>query len=391
MGNLSGLSLAAALGLGVAASAIPVASQAQIGIGISVGFAPPALPVYEQPQIPGYGYIWTPGYWSWDNYEEDYFWVPGTWVLPPRLGYYWTPAYWGYNDGEYLFNQGYWGPTIGFYGGINYGYGYNGYGYEGGYWRGRDFFYNRNVNNVSNVSITNVYNRTVINNTTINRVSYNGGPAGVRAQPTPQQVAVARQQHFAPTPVQMQHVQLARSTPLLRASVNHGAPPIAATARPNMLRGPGVMPAVRPGAPYRAALHDNPAPWGPVARTTGAPNNQQHRSNFDRAPYSEPSPYARRQGDSYRPLPQAPNRDYQAPYRPPQREGSPYRPAPEPRATYQPRPTPEFRGPSAAQEFRGSPRPATEFRAPPQARPEPQPRPRPPERPDRRPEDRSPK
>ena len=36
----------------------PTAS-ADFGFGVSVGFAPPSLPVYEQPICPGDGYIWT--------------------------------------------------------------------------------------------------------------------------------------------------------------------------------------------------------------------------------------------------------------------------------------------------------------------------------------------
>ena len=99
--------------------ALPFASFAQVNI--SVGIAPPALPVYEQPACPAAGYIWTPGYWAWD---QDYYWVPGVWVPPPRVGLLWTPAWWGWNNGAYVFNQGYWGPRVGFYGGINYGWGY---------------------------------------------------------------------------------------------------------------------------------------------------------------------------------------------------------------------------------------------------------------------------
>jgi len=51
------------------------ASFAQIGI--SINFAPPELPVYEQPLCPGDGYLWTPGYWAYG--DDDYYWVPGTW------------------------------------------------------------------------------------------------------------------------------------------------------------------------------------------------------------------------------------------------------------------------------------------------------------------------
>ena len=45
---------------------------------------------------------------------------------------------------------------VGFYGGINYGFGYPGDGYYGGQWRGREFYYNRTVNNVNVKNITNV-------------------------------------------------------------------------------------------------------------------------------------------------------------------------------------------------------------------------------------------
>ena len=78
--------------------AIPASSFAQVRI--SVAIAPPLLPVYEQPICPGDGYIWTPGYWAWD---DDYYWVPGTWVLAPEVGFLWTPPYWGWDGGASFF------------------------------------------------------------------------------------------------------------------------------------------------------------------------------------------------------------------------------------------------------------------------------------------------
>src|SRR5579871_1298867 len=98
--------------------------RAEAAVFVSVTVAPPELPVYEQPAIPGPGYIWSPGYWAWDG--QDYYWVPGTWVLAPEPGYLWTPGYWGYEDGVYLWHEGYWGPHVGFYGGVDYGFGYAG-------------------------------------------------------------------------------------------------------------------------------------------------------------------------------------------------------------------------------------------------------------------------
>src|SRR5271157_5673039 len=122
-----------------------VATTSFAQVRISVEFGPPALPVYEQPICPGDGYIWTPGYWAW---SDDYYWVPGTWVMPPEPGFLWTPGYWGWGDDGFVFNEGYWGASVGFYGGIDYGFGYFGHGYEGGRWDKGHFFYNTAFNNV---------------------------------------------------------------------------------------------------------------------------------------------------------------------------------------------------------------------------------------------------
>ena len=218
-------------------------------IGISVSFGPPALPVYEQPVCPGDGYIWTPGYWA---YTEDggYYWVPGTWVEPPQVGFLWTPGYWGWGGNAYLFHEGYWGPTVGFYGGISYGFGYFGNGYEGGRWEHDHFYYNRAVSNVNVTVIHNVYETRVTE--VNNRVSYNGGNGGVEARATAEQERAERERHVGPVAAQTQHVQEARGNPELRASTNQGRPPIAATQRPNEFKGNGVVAAREAGAPYKA-------------------------------------------------------------------------------------------------------------------------------------------
>jgi hypothetical protein len=183
--------------------AISAASFSQIGIAIRLG--PPALPVYEQPLCPAEGYIWTPGYWAYDYDYSDYYWVPGTWVLAPQPGYFWTPAYWGWGGDRFIFHEGYWGPRVGFYGGINYGYGYSGNGYQGGRWDHDRFFYNRSVNHVNVTNIHNVYNTTVISNVTVNRVSYNGGNGGINARPTPEQEEALRDRHIPPIAAQEAH------------------------------------------------------------------------------------------------------------------------------------------------------------------------------------------
>jgi WXXGXW repeat (2 copies) len=223
------------------------ASFAQVGVAIT--FGPPPLPVYEQPLCPGDGYIWTPGYWAYDYDANDYYWVPGTWVVAPEVGFLWTPAYWGWGGDGFVFYDGYWGPHVGFYGGINYGFGYFGDGYEGGRWDNGRFFYNRSVNNVNIVNIHNVYNTTIINNN-VNRTSYNGGRGGISARPRPEDEAAARERHIPPVAIQTQHAQAARANPQQRASGNMGKPGIAATPRPGDFNDRGAVPAREAGAPY---------------------------------------------------------------------------------------------------------------------------------------------
>lgn len=229
-----------------------VALQPAFGqIGISVSFGPPALPVYEQPMCPGDGYLWTPGYWAYDD-DDGYYWIPGTWVMAPEPGYLWTPAWWGWGDGGYAFHEGYWATEVGFYGGINYGFGYFGAGFGGGRWDGGIFRYNTAVFNVNTTIIHNTYvDRTVVINN-VNHVSYNGGQGGITARPTPREEAVAQQRHIAPVAAQTQHMQAARGNPQMRASANQGKPPVAATARPGEMSGAGVVAAREAGGAYHA-------------------------------------------------------------------------------------------------------------------------------------------
>ena len=226
----------------------PFAAHAQVSVGITVTTAPPALPDYEQPPVPAPGFVWVPGYWAWS--DDGYFWVPGTWVEPPEPGLLWTPGWWGWQDDAYIFHEGYWAPQVGFYGGIDYGYGYPGNGYEGGYWRDRQFYYNRSVTNVTNTTnITNVYNQTVVNNTTENHVSFNGGQGGVRAQPTSEQRAAESAHHAGPTAAQTQAVRMASQDREQRASANAGKPPVAATPKAAEFKGRGTVAARSAGGP----------------------------------------------------------------------------------------------------------------------------------------------
>ena len=201
------------------------ATAAHAGVFISI--APPPLVTYEQPLCPTEGYLWTPGYWAYDYDAGDYYWVNGLWVPPPQVGYLWTPGYWGYGGGGYAFNAGYWGPTVGFYGGINYGYGYGGDGYYGGRWDGGVFRYNTAITRVNTRVVHNTYvNRSVIHNATTSRASFNGR-GGVNAHPNAAQSAAARGAHIPPTAAQNNVLKQARTahvgTPNGRSGQNRTA------------------------------------------------------------------------------------------------------------------------------------------------------------------------
>ena len=191
---------------------------------------PPPLPTYQQPEAPGPNYLWTPGYWSYA--PVGYYWVPGAWVLAPYPGALWTPAYWGFFGNRYRFYHGYWGPHIGFYGGINHGFGYTGSGYHGGYWNGNNFYYNRAVNRINVSRITNVYNRTVIVNNTYNNVSYNGGRGGIPVRPQPAEIAAMRGPRTPPMSAQIQNQRQAAENRQQFYSQNKGRPAIVAAPRP---------------------------------------------------------------------------------------------------------------------------------------------------------------
>ena len=237
--------------------------------------APPPLPAYDQPPCPQVGYIWTPGYWRFG--PAGYFWVPGTWVAPPAVGLLWTPGYWALAGAVFVFHAGYWGPHVGFYGGVNYGNGYVGEGYHGARWVNNSIQYNTAVTNVNVTNVHNTYNETVINNvtinnTTVNRVSYAGGP-GTRMQPTVAEVAAGREAHVAATPVQIQHETAARANPELALARNQGHPPVAATPRPGEFSAAGAT-AARPVAstyqPHPAQVPHGNGGYQPYAGSTGA-------------------------------------------------------------------------------------------------------------------------
>ncbi len=328
----------ASLALAAGAALAPLRSSA--GVFISVNIAPPALPVYAQPICPGPDYIWTPGFWQWDPAVADYYWVPGTWVVAPQPGYLWTPGYWGYENSAYVFHGGYWGPHIGFYGGVNYGFGYFGSGFSGGYWNGPHFFYNTAIShvNVNVIHNTYVHNVTVVNNV---HVSYNGGPGGVPVRPTPGEQAAFRENHIEATSVQTSHAQFARQDRNQFASANHGIPPAAALARPaqsvNSLHS-NAAPATAAGGQYRPVNAASRGSQGGFAGNTASTGQRGFANNGQGGPQNGSRP----EQQQSRPTPQ-PNYQNRAAYQN-QQPGYGNRPAyNQQQAAPQSRPAPEAR------------------------------------------------
>jgi len=272
---------------------------------VSGSDAPPPLLDYEQAPVPDDGYLWTPGYWGWGG--TGYYWVPGAWVQPPRMGVLWTPGYWAYVGAIYVFHAGYWGPHVGFYGGINYGYGYGGSGFAGGRWVGNSLAYNRAVSNVNATVVHNMYAETVVGHATVSKVSYNGGPGGTSAIPTAQERAAAAEPHMPSTPRQRQIVQLSARNPALKARAFVDRPVVAATIRPAAVSAPGVVGTHKSAAPAISGRHDQPQappstalhPQSDAARVA-APRTAAY-SQSDAEHPATPGPTDRAQGDAPHP------------------------------------------------------------------------------------------
>jgi hypothetical protein len=59
---------------------------------VVVGIALPAPVAEVVPAPPAPGYVWQPGYWSWNGVQ--YVWVPGAYVVAPYLNAVWVPGAW---------------------------------------------------------------------------------------------------------------------------------------------------------------------------------------------------------------------------------------------------------------------------------------------------------
>ena len=95
---------------------------------------------------------------------------------------------------------------------------------------------------------------------------------------TSRQEAVSRERHVAPVAVQTEHAQTARANPELRASTNHGKPPVETNSRPEVVNGhQGTAPT------YAEASKSS----GTLLRTESERNrNQSHQTKLSPGPLS---------------------------------------------------------------------------------------------------------
>ena len=87
-----------------AAAFAPAVASAQVGVSVVIGNAPPP-PRFESIPAPRSGYVWAPGYWSWNGYRHV--WIGGRWEVE-RVGSYYRPSEWVQDGGGWRFVPGGW-------------------------------------------------------------------------------------------------------------------------------------------------------------------------------------------------------------------------------------------------------------------------------------------
>jgi hypothetical protein len=75
-------------------------------VGFWVGVAPPVPLVEPVPPPPAPGYVWQPGYWSWNGVQ--YVWVPGTYAVAPYPRAVWVPPHWAPRGNGWIWVNGHW-------------------------------------------------------------------------------------------------------------------------------------------------------------------------------------------------------------------------------------------------------------------------------------------
>lgn len=80
------------------------ALSAHFSFSVAVTPPPPLVEVVPRPPAPGY--VWNPGYWSWDGVK--YVWVPGRYVVPPFPRALWIGGKWVHRGQRWAWVDGRW-------------------------------------------------------------------------------------------------------------------------------------------------------------------------------------------------------------------------------------------------------------------------------------------
>jgi hypothetical protein len=90
----------------------PLCATAQVSLNVIIGTPPPPVRYEVVPQ-PQPGYIWAPGYWSWNGHRHVWYkghweveragehYIPAQWVETPR-GWRFIPAHWEHPEHEHF-------------------------------------------------------------------------------------------------------------------------------------------------------------------------------------------------------------------------------------------------------------------------------------------------
>jgi len=76
-------------------------------LGVQVGFGPPGFRTeVALGNAPGPGYVWVPGYYDWAG--DNYTWIQGSWILPPRPHASWVAPRYEHRRGGWYYRRGHW-------------------------------------------------------------------------------------------------------------------------------------------------------------------------------------------------------------------------------------------------------------------------------------------
>src|ERR1700744_5890700 len=91
----------------IAGAAVTSANAGHVDLNLDIGPPPPAAIVEPVPVVQP-GYVWAPGYWSYQG--PNPVWVPGH-MIQERPGYHWVPEHWVQQGPRYHFVPGFWEPN----------------------------------------------------------------------------------------------------------------------------------------------------------------------------------------------------------------------------------------------------------------------------------------